>query len=106
MKMNTIIDTNTQQETAQDLGRVREFINTHEWHFAKTMPQIPHWYCLLKDKNDIEEFHWFASYIRKHSKPGQFYGRTYYYYYLENYKYWWMDDTVEECDLINRDKVK
>ncbi len=93
------------QESIEDLLKVRQFIDTHEWHFAKTMPEIPHWYCLLRDKNDVEEFRWFAAHIRKYSKPGQFYGRTYYYYYFEDYKYWWMDDTVEECDLINRDKV-
>lgn len=94
------------KESETDLTRVRNFIDTHEWHFAKTMPQIPHWYCLLKDKGDVEEFRWFADYIREHSVPGQFYGKTYYYYYLDGYKYWWMDATVEECDLINRDKVQ
>ena len=55
-----------------DLTRIREFIGTHEWHFAKTMPQIPHWYCLRKDKGDIEEFTWFARAIQEHSVPGQF----------------------------------
>lgn len=70
------------------------------------MPEIPHWYCLLKDKNDVGEFRWFAAYIRSHSIPGEFCGKTYYYFYLDGYKYWWMDPTVEECDLINRDKVE
>ena len=88
-----------------DIARIREFIDTHEWHFAKTMPEIPHWYCLRKDKGDIEEFTWFAKTIREHSIEGQFHGRTYYYFYLDGYKYWWMDPTPEECDLINRDKV-
>ena len=97
--------TSTKLESPEDLERVRLFIDTHVWHFAKTMPQIPHWYCLLKDKNDVEEFHWFAAHIREFSKPGHFYGRTYYYYYLDDYKYWWMDATIEECDLINRDKI-
>ena len=45
---------NDANKTALDLTRIREFISTHEWHFAKTMPQIPHWYCLRKDKGDIE----------------------------------------------------
>ena len=88
-----------------DFERARKFIAAHSWHFAKTMPEIPHWYCLLKDKGDVDEFRWFAAYIREHSVPGQFYGKTYYYYYLDGYKYWWMDATVEECDLINRDIV-
>lgn len=70
------------------------------------MPEIPHWYCLRKDKDDVEEFLWFARYIKEHSTPGQFYGKTYYYYYLDGYKYWSMDERPEDCDLINRDKVE
>ena len=93
------------KKTALDLARIREFIATHEWHFAKTMPEIPHWYCLRKDKGDIEEFTWFARTIREHSVPGQFYGKAYHYFYLDGYKYWRMDPTAEECDLINRDKI-
>ena len=92
-------------ESISDLARVRSFIETHEWHFAKTMPQIPHWYCLRKDKNDVEDFLWFAQYIREHSVPGLFYGKTYFYYYLDGYKYWTMDDRPDDCDLINRDKT-
>ena len=41
------------EATSQDLARARAFIDSHEWHFAKTMPQIPHWYCLRKDKGDV-----------------------------------------------------
>ena len=60
----------------------------------------------LQDKEDVEEFLWFARYIREHSVPGQFYGKTYHYFYLDGYKYWWMDATPEECDLINRDRAE
>lgn len=86
--------------------RAFRFIHRAEWHFAKTMPQIPHWYCLLKECDNKEEFLWFARHIWEHSVPGEFYGRTYKYYYLGRYKYWIMDDTPEQCDLINRDEVK
>ena len=94
------------RQEEEDLERVHHFINRQEWHFAKTMPQIPHWYCLQKECDDKEEFLWFARYIQEHSKPGQFYGRTYKYFYLGQYKYWLMDPSPEECDLINRDEVK
>lgn len=93
------------KETQQDLDRVRAFINTRQWHFAKTMPEIPHWYCLREDRDDAGEFLWFAKYIRAHSEPGMFYGRVYHYYYLDGYKYWSMDERPEDCDLINRDEV-
>ena len=93
-------------DSPQDLARARAFIDSHKWHFAKTMPQIPHWYCLRKDKGDVEEFLWFARYIQEHSTPGLFYGKTYFYFYLDGYKYWSMDERPEDCDLINRDKVE
>lgn len=93
-------------ETLADEIRVEDFIKSHIWHFAKSMPEIPHWYCLLKDKGDSEEFHWFANYIREHSLPGQFFGKTYYYYYRGGFKYWIMDEFPEQCDLINRDVIE
>lgn len=92
-------------EKIRDLIRVDGFIKSHVWHFAKSMPEIPHWYCLLKDKGDVEEFRWFANYIREHSEPGQFYGKTYYYYYHGGFKFWMMDEFPDQCDLINRDIV-
>ena len=93
------------QEEKEEL-RLFHFIHRAKWHFAKTMPQIPHWYCLLKECENKEEFLWFARYIVEHSVPGEFCGRTYHYYYLGQYKYWIMDESPEACDLINRDKVE
>ena len=87
-------------------GDKRKKISYAEWHFAKTRPQIPHWYCLLKECEDKDEFLWFARYIWEHSIPGEFFGHTYKYFYLGMYKYWIMDLSPEECDLINRDEVK
>ena len=94
------------RQEEEDQERVYRFVHRAEWHFAKTMPQIPHWYCLLKEYEDKEEFTWFAKYIVEHSVPGQFYGKTYNYFFLDGYKYWIMDECPEDCDLINRDEVK
>lgn len=80
------------------------------------MPQIPHWYCLKRDKmntgdegvakREAEEFLWFARYIREHSAEGKFYGKVYRYFYLDGYKYWFLDERAEDCELINRDRVE
>lgn len=94
------------RQEEEDQLRLFHFIHNAEWHFAKTMPQIPHWYCLLKECEDKDEFLWFARYIWEHSIPGEFLGHTYKYFYLGMYKYWIMDTSLEECDLINRDEVK
>lgn len=94
------------RQEEEDLERAQRFCYRAEWHFAKTMPQIPHWYCLLEECEDKDEFLWFARYVWEHSIPGEFCGRTYKYFYLGQYKYWLMDPSPEECDLINRDEVK
>jgi len=89
-----------------ELQDARFFVDRAKWHFAKTMADIPHWYCLLKECEDKEKFIRFAKYIVEHSVPGEFYGKTYQYLFLDDYKYWIMDESPEVCDLINRDKVK
>lgn len=89
-----------------DFERAKRFIATHDWHFAKSMAHIPHWYCLRSDQNDFERFKWFVTFIRENSREGRFYSRTYRYFYLCGYKYWDMDPTPEVCDLVNRDEYK
>jgi hypothetical protein len=89
-----------------DFERARRFIRSHDWHFAKTMAHIPHWYCLRSEHNDHAAFKWFVSFIRENSREGKFYSKTYHYFYLDGYKYWDMDPTPEACDLVNRDKYK
>lgn len=84
-------------------ARARAFVEAQEWKFAKTMADIPHFYCLKKKSLNPEEFEWFVQYLVAHSVPGEFYGKTYYYYYLDEWKYWIMDENPDDCDLINRE---
>lgn len=63
----------------------------------------PHYYCLKKKSLDPDEFDWFVRYLDAHSLPGEFYGETYHYYYLDEWKYWIMDENLNDCDLINRE---
>ena len=83
--------------------RTRAFVEAQEWIFAKTMADIPHYYCLKKKSLDPEEFGWFVRYMDAHSVTGEFYGKTYHYYYLDGWKYCIMDENLEDCDLINRE---
>ena len=75
-----------------DQKRARAFVDAQKWIFAKTMADIPHFYCLKKDCPTLEELDWFVIHLVTHSVPGIFYGRTYQYYFLESWKYWIMDD--------------
>lgn len=84
-------------------ARARAFVEAQEWIFAKTMADIPHFYCLKKKSLNPEEFEWFVQHLVTHSVPGEFYGKTYHYYYLDGWKYWIMDENPDDCDLINRE---
>lgn len=89
-----------------DYRRIQQFIKVNKWNFAKTMAYIPHWYCLLKEYGNQKEFTWAVDFMRKNGRPSKFGNTVYRYFYLNGYKYWDMDPTPEECDLINSDKYK
>ena len=86
-----------------DMCRARRFIEEQTWKFAKTTPQIPHFYCLKGLCPDPGEFEWFVGYLLEHSVSGEFYGKTYRYIYLDHWKYWIMDKGPKDCNLINRE---
>ena len=84
---------------------IHDFIDSHNWRFAKTMPQMPHWYTLKKNcvnRNDEHDFERFVMAIRQTGVPTEWRGRTYRYLKVGDYQYWTMDETLEETDLINR----
>ena len=77
-----------------------------EWVFAKTMKDFPHEYIVHPrtkgfDRADYERA---ARVIRTFGKPGKFhsYTRLYLHDPEAGYRYWSMDDRVEDTDLINR----
>ena len=86
-----------------DEAGARAFVEAQQWIFAKTMADIPHYYCLKKNCPDPEEFDWFVRHLVTHSVPGTFYGKTYRYFFLDEWKYWIMDASPADCDLINRE---
>lgn len=81
---------------------LNRFINSQNWIFAKTMADIPHWYCLKANCDNPEDWVWFVKTIEQFGVNGQFCGKTYRYLYWGEYRYWYMDPTPESCDLINR----
>lgn len=89
--------------TDDELKRLRAFINASKWTFAKTMPDCPHFYCLLKNTPDLSgEYIWFAQLIRDKGYYMMFYERKVRYLDVDEWRYWTMDDKVEDTDLINR----
>lgn len=75
-----------------------------EWHFAKSMPKIPHFYARKSEWGNDEEFLAVAKFMRDNSVPEKFYRTTFYYYHLGPWKYWTMDKDINDVEIINRAK--
>lgn len=86
----------------------KEFVNKFEWIFAKTYAEIaPHEYIVLKKVGyqHKSEFIKIAEFIRQKGFEAYYYSRVGFYYILDEYYYWTMDENVNDTDLINRAKL-
>ena len=84
---------------------ISTFIANHEWTFAKTMPQIPHWYTLRRKATSSEEFSAFVQEIRFRGVQRPFGSKTFTYLDFDGWTYWTMGAPVEETILINRARL-
>lgn len=100
---------NKQESCEMDHKCFQDFINHHEWTFAKTYAAFcPHEYIVMK-KLPGEEWPLFpeiAQFIREKGFVAE-YGRLgpNWYYIVDEYYYWTLDKNVEDTDLINRAKL-
>ena len=81
---------------------VEKLLLDSNWRFAKTMPENPHYYTRRKEWDDEDAFECVVAYIREHGVPESFYSSTFYYFYLDDYKYWTMGSPINKTILINR----
>ena len=87
----------------------RNFIERHEWIFAKTYAAFcPHEYIVMKwlPEEEWPLFPQIAQFIRDEGFVAE-YGRLgpNWYYIVDEYYYWTLDPKVEDTDLINRAKL-
>ena len=80
---------------------LREFVDSEEWTFAKTMPEWPHEY-LVRDRVDTQLFEALVRHIFEHGEEGRFYRRVLIYFAEDGLLYWTMGGPVEEETIINR----
>ena len=81
---------------------IRTFIDAHEWTFAKTMPQIPHWYTLKRKAKSEEDFAAFVQEMRFRGFARQFGSKSFTYLDLDGWTYWTMGAPIEETILIQQ----
>ena len=86
----------------------RAFIAAHEWRFAKTMPQWPHWYVVRKNCRDAGEFERFVIASRERGYQARFRPHPFHvgflrpYFEMDGFHYWTMGSPVGETTIINR----
>jgi len=81
---------------------IEEFLNRGVFIFAKTMPEIPHFYVVKDNLNDNDKklFDEFAIYITKYGYTKMFYGKEYNYLEEDKYKYWIIENILNR-EVIN-----
>ena len=92
-----------------DHNSFHDFIDRHDWIFAKTYAAFcPHEYLVMKRLPPEEHplFPEIARLIRENGFTAE-YGRLgpNWYYIVDDYYYWTMDPRIEDTDLINRAKL-
>ena len=82
---------------------LREFIDSSQWTFAKTMPEWPHEY-IVRERVDENLFVQLVRHIRANGYEGKFYRKSITYYDDGGLVYWTMGAPLEETTIINRCK--
>jgi len=85
---------------------LREFIDSSQWTFAKTMPEWPHEY-IVRERVDETLFVQLVRHIRANGYEGKFYRKSITYYDDDDdddggLVYWTMGAPLEETIIINR----
>jgi len=93
------------------MEEIRAFIEAVEWRYAKTMPQWPHYYNVLRWNPDKREgFYKLVDAIFNHGykepwpRPPEKPIRTVTYFNVDGWRYWVMSVKAEDVELINRAK--
>ena len=80
---------------------LRQFIDSSQWTFAKTMPEWPHEY-IVRGRVDEDLFVRLVRHIRANGYERNFYQKSITYYDDSGLVYWTMGEPLEETIIINR----
>lgn len=80
--------------------KINELIDSVNWTFAKTMPEIPHEYIVIDDYPEkSKEIVEFTELIRANGYEKEFYGKKYRYLNIDNYRYWTIENIINRARL-------
>ena len=88
-----------------DVARVRKYVDSMDWKFAKSMPQWPHWYVLREDGR-AREFDFVNALIKKFGYPDLWGNGTKHYLAFGKFKYWIEDNVLNRAAPISNAEVR
>ena len=84
-------------------NNLRDFIQSVQWTYAKTMPEWPHEY-IVRERVDQTLFVDLVKHIREYGYEGKFYSKSIAYFDHEGMTYWTMGAPLADTIIINRCK--
>ena len=88
------------------LDEARALIAGHDWHFARSMPRMPHFYTLRREwapRGDEDDFNALVQFVRANGRKGQFWKmppRPY--LVIDGWRYWCMNQPDDVTGVVNR----
>ena len=83
-------------------AEARHWLEAQRWHFANTMSDNPHSYCLRREAADEGMFEAAVAHIREFGQPYPWWGTVYLQYVAGDFAYWTMGKRPQETILVNR----
>ncbi len=82
---------------------LKDFIQSVQWTYAKTMPEWPHEY-IVRERVDEALFVRLVKHIREYGYEGKFYNKNITYFDYDGMTYWSMGAPIAETIIVNRCK--
>jgi hypothetical protein len=89
-----------------DTNWARQFINTQDWRFAKTMPQWPHWYIVRGESNRCGDFDRLAALIKGFGVEDAWGAERRRYLRIGEHKYWVLGEIINRAAPIPSAEVR
>lgn len=79
-------------------------LRSAEYKFAKTMPNMPHYYTVGDKWRDRKEFIWTCHAINEFGVLEFYMKKPRKYFYIDGWRYWIMSDNPDDCKILNRER--
>tara|TARA_R110002167_G_scaffold181283_2_gene381523 strand:+ start:69 stop:380 length:312 start_codon:yes stop_codon:yes gene_type:complete len=88
----------------EEIKKLNNTLRNQSWRFAKTMPYMPHYYVWIDKWTSQEDLEYCVNAITKFGTWEFFMKEPRHYYYVDGWRYWWMNGSDNTPIVINRER--